>query len=327
MNNKAMTNVNLAKWSKHLKVIPGNAYAIALLVVVFGIMCNPKTFLTVGNAMNILEQCTILAIVVVGSFLAMVTRGIDLSLGATMSFAGVVVAQLVKLYEMPMVVAAILAVLAGGLMGALNGIIISRSKAAPFIITLGTMNIARSLALILSENRTVSVNLPEFRFIGGAYLFNFIPYSIFVVIVVYIIFSMLTSATRLGTYWYSIGGNETSAALSGINVKFAKLLAYTFGGMLAAVAGVVLASRLGSANPGQGDGYEFYGIAAAVVGGTSMSGGKGSVLRSLTGVIVICTLRNGLNMAGLPTSLQMVALGMVIIGVVAMDAMKGGANK
>ena len=304
-----------------IKIVPANIYAIILLFVAFWLICEPGTFLTGSNVLNIVEQCTLLAIVSVGSFMAIVTRGIDLSLDATMSMSGVIAAQLIKSAGLPVVVAMAAAILAAMLIGMLNGLIISRNNVAPFIITLGTANIAQSLALIVSKNMTVSANIPAFRFIGGAYLFNVIPISIFVVVLMYVIFSTVTRKTRLGTYMYAVGGNEASAILTGIDVKRVKFWTYTFGGLLAGVAGVLLASRLGSGSPSQGTGYEFYGIASAVVGGASMTGGRGTVWKTLSGAFIISSLRNGLNMAGLPTSLQMIALGVIIVGVVTVDSL------
>lgn len=310
---------------KIFSAVPGNVYAIVLLFAIFWIVCDPGTFMTVGNFLNMLEQLPVLAVVSVGSLMAIITRGVDLSLGATMNLSGVIVAYLVRHAGWGMPAACVAALAAGLGMGMLNGVIISRHKIAPFIITLGTMNIAKSLALVVSNSRTVSANLPSFRWLGGGHLW-FIPYSAFLMLIIYAIFDTVMRKRRLGTYIYAIGGNEPAAHLSGIGVRRTKFLTFTLTGLLAAVAGIMLASRLGSANPGQGDGFEFYGIASAVVGGASMTGGKGSVWRTLIGVAVITALRNGLNMAGLPVSLQMIVLGFIIVGVVTFDTMSNKGN-
>ena len=304
-----------------LKSVPANVYAIILLLGILGLLCGPR-FLSIQNLLNIVEQCTILAIISVGSLLAILSRGIDLSLGATMSFSGVVAAQLITGAGWAVIPAMLIGVLVGICIGILNGLIISRTSIDPFIITLGSMNITFSLALIASKGITVSANVPLFRFLGGEYIADFIPNSVIIALLIYVVFNILTRQTRLGTYIYAVGGNEVSAALTGINVSRIKLRVYTLSGLLAGIAGVLLASRLGSANPGQGTGYEFYGIAAAVVGGASMNGGRGTVWKTLAGAFIISILRNGLNMMGLPVSLQLIFLGLIIIGAVAVDTMR-----
>ncbi|MDR1534873.1 MAG: ABC transporter permease [Planctomycetota bacterium] len=309
-----------------LAVVPVDIYAIVLLGAIFWAACDPGTFLTSGNFMNIMEQCTILAVISIASLLPIITKGVDLSLGSIMSFAGVVAAYLVRNQEWGMAPACLAAVAAGAGVGMINGFIISRNNVAPFIITLGTMNIAKSLAMVVSNSRTISANTPSFRWLGGETVGG-VPYSVALMLAVYLVFDALMRKRRLGGYIYAIGGNETAARLSGIDVRLVKFLTYTFGGVLAAVAGVMLASRLGSANPGYGDGFEFYGIASAVVGGASMAGGTGSVWRMFAGSFIISALRNGLNMAGLPVSLQMIVLGLIIVGIVTLDTMGGRGEK
>lgn len=302
-----------------LKKIPGNIYTLIVITLVFWICCKPGTFMTGSNLINTVRQCSFLAIVSIGSLLAIITGGIDLSVGGTMCFSGVVAAVLASKGQ-PMVVVVVAAVLAGTLIGALNGIIIAKNKVAPFIITLATWNVADSLALVTAGGATVTVEDPGFRFLGGSDI-GFLPVCVIVALLVYVLFYIITRRTKTGTYIYAIGGNETAAHLTGINVAKIKFLVYTFSGFTAALAGVLLASRLGSANPGQGDGYEFYGIASAVVAGASMAGGNGTVWNTLIGALVITILRSGLNIAGIPNSWQMVVLGVVIVGVVFIDVM------
>lgn len=314
-----MNNLADKKAVQLLKKIPGNIYTLIVITLVFWICCKPGTFMTGSNLINTVRQCSFLAIVSIGSLLAIITGGIDLSVGGTMCFSGVVAAVLASKGQ-PMVVVVVVAVLAGTLIGALNGIIIAKNKVAPFIITLATWNVADSLALVTAGGATVTVEDPSFRFLGGSDI-GFLPVCVIVALLVYILFYIITRRTKTGTYIYAIGGNETAAHLTGINVAKIKFLVYTFSGFTAALAGVLLASRLGSANPGQGDGYEFYGIASAVVAGASMAGGNGTVWNTLIGALVITILRSGLNIAGIPNSWQMVVLGVVIVGVVFIDVM------
>lgn len=310
----------MTKMKRITSRIPGSIWAMLLIILVFWLLCKPGTFLTGDSAINIARQSSFLAIVSIGSLLVILTGGIDLSLGGVMCLSGVVTATLVKRMGMGMIPAVVIALAAGSLMGMLNGFIISRNRVAPFIITLATSLIAKSLALVISKSQTVSVNTDEFRALGGGTL-GVIPYSVFIMIAVYAVFHYLTQHRAFGTYIYAIGGNENAAHLTGIQVEKVKLLVYTLGGFVAALAGIILASRLGSANPGQGEGYEFYGIASVVVGGASMAGGVGTVWRTLLGVLIISILRSGLNIAGLPNSLQMIVLGLVIVGVVIMDVL------
>lgn len=300
-----------------LKKIPGNIYTLVFIIIVFTVICPSGSFLTFNNAINISGQCAFMAIVSIGSLLAIITGGIDLSVGGIMCFSGVVFAKLVQM-GYGIAIGVLAALISGMLIGMLNGLIISRNNVAPFIITLASWNIADSLALIVSDSETVAVTNEKFRVIGGESL-GFVPICFLIMIAVYVIFHVITQCTKFGTYIYAIGGNENAAHLTGINVEKVKFLVYTLSGCMAGLAGIVLASRLGSANPGTGDGYEFYGIASAVVGGASMSGGNSNVWNTLIGAVIISILRNGLNIAGIPNSWQMVVLGLVIIGVVFVD--------
>lgn len=304
---------------KILKKVPGNIYTLIVILLVFWIVCKSGTFLTASNMINIAGQCSFLALASIGSLLAIITGGIDLSVGGIMCFSGVVAAVLSK-GGMHMILAVPIAVLAGTMIGVLNGIIIARNNVAPFIITLATWNVAESLALVTAGGATVSVNTDEFRFLGGGDVLG-LPLCVIIALVVYAIFHVITQQMKIGTYIYAIGGNENAAHLTGINVARVKFLVYTFSGMTAALAGVLLASKLGSANPGQGNGYEFYGIASAVVAGASMAGGNGTVWNTLLGALIISILRSGLNIAGMPNAWQMVVLGLVIVGVVFIDVM------
>ena len=312
-------NIFLHKTWNFGKKLPVNIYVIILMFAFFGIITKPNTFLTVPNLMNIMEQCTVLSIVAVAACLAIISKGVDLSIGMTMSMAGVIAAQLGSEMGWPVPLAFLVAILSGTFIGMLNGIIISTNKVAPFIITLATTSIARSFAYIFSGIRTVPAIEPSFRWIGSAYVFGIVPVGIFLVLIIYWLINYLATKRKLGTYIYAVGGNEAVAKLSGINVQRVKFLTYTVIGTLSGIAGVMLAARLGAANPEQGQGFEFFGIASAVVGGASMLGGRGSIWKTLSGAFIIATLRNGLNIAQMHTSLQMITLGIVIVGVVTAD--------
>jgi ribose/xylose/arabinose/galactoside ABC-type transport system permease subunit len=298
--------------------IPGSIYAVLLLLVVFRL--GSEHFLTLSNFLNILQQSSILAIVAIGSFLAILSHGIDLSLGAVVSFAGVV-AALLMMQGHPVLFAGVVALALSAALCALNGFLIARTGVDPFIITLGAMGTLEGLALVLAGGATVPATAAGFKVLGGGSVF-FVPLAAILALACYAVFGWLLKRTALGTHIYAIGGNEEAAILAGIPVRRIKTLVYAVNGALAAFAGLILTSRLGSANPSQGIGIEFDGIAAAVVGGTSLAGGRGNVWGTFMGAVIIAVLRNGLNMAGLPMALQMVIVGLIMVGVLTIDTLR-----
>ena len=301
-----------------LRRVPGSVYAVLVLLVVFRV--GSEQFLTLSNFLNILQQGSILAVVAIGSFLAILSHGIDLSLGAVVSFAGVV-AALLMVQGYPVLLAGLAALALSAALCALNGFLIARTGVDPFIITLGAMGTLEGLALVLAGGATVPANAAGFKALGGGSVL-FVPLSAILALACYAVFGWLLKRTALGTHIYAIGGNEEAAILAGIPVRKIKTLVYTLNGALAAFAGLILASRLGSANPSQGIGIEFDGIAAAVVGGTSLAGGRGNVWGTFMGAVIIAVLRNGLNMAGLPMALQMVIVGLIMVAVLTLDTLR-----
>jgi len=298
--------------------VPGSIYAILLLLLLFRF--GSAQFLSVSNFLNILQQSSILAIVSIGSFLAILSHGIDLSLGAIVTFAGVVSA-LVMVQGYDVISACLIALAAGIAAGAVNGFLIAYTRVDPFIVTLGAMGTCEGLALVLANGATIPANNATFKVLGGGSLL-LVPLSALIALASYGLFGFLLKRTALGTHIYAVGGNEEAALLSGIQVQKLKILVYAVNGLLAGFAGLVLASRLGAANPSQGIGIEFDGIAAAVVGGTSLAGGRGNVWGTFMGAVIIAILRNGLNMAGLPMALQMVIVGLIMVGVLTLDTLR-----
>jgi ribose transport system permease protein len=298
--------------------VPGSIYAVLALVLLFRF--GSAQFLSVSNFLNILQQSSILSIVSIGSFLAILSHGIDLSLGAIVALAGMVSALLmVRGYDV--VTACLIALVVSAAAGALNGLLIAYSRVDPFIVTLGAMGTCEGLALVLANGATIPASNPTFKVLGGGSLL-LVPLSALIALASYGLFGFLLKRTALGTHTYALGGNEEAALLSGIQVRPLKILVYSVNGLLAGFAGLVLASRLGAANPSQGIGIEFDGIAAAVVGGTSLAGGRGNVWGTFMGAVIIAILRNGLNMAGLPMALQMVIVGLIMVGVLTLDTLR-----
>lgn len=303
---------------KSLMRVPGIAYALLVLVVAFA--WSIPGFFTVSNFLSVIRQGSVLAMVSLGATLAILSRGINLSLGGVMSLAGVVagVAMQKGWPWVPSVIAGIsIAAMAGWLAGAL----IARAGIAPFIVTLGMMSLGEGLALVISGGASVPGISRAFQVLGqGSFLGIPVPFCI--AMALFLMVRFILRDTQLGTYIYAVGGNEDAAALSGVNVRRCKTQVYLMGGLLAGIAGVVLASRMNSAHPSGGMGFEFDAIAATVVGGTPMSGGRGGVSGTMLGAAIISVMRNGLNMLGLPTPWQMSIIGLIIIGSIALDVLK-----
>lgn len=300
------------------------------IFVVFIIIClilsfiSPQ-FLTVSNWTIIITQVSINALLAFGVTFVIITGGIDLSLGSMVAVTGVTAAMLAHPDTFPVVLPIFVGLFAGFLMGLFNGFIITKSKIAPFIVTLGTMTIGRGLALILSKGRPVSNLSDSFNFIGGGEVFG-IPFPIIVLILIFIICSLILKKTLLGRYIYAVGGNEQASRASGINVNQVKTAVYSISGLLAGLAGILLTSRITTGQPNAGAGFELDAIAAAVIGGTSTSGGIGTMTGTLIGVLLIGVINNGLDLLNVTSYYQQVVMGVIIIGAVVLDSWNQKSN-
>ncbi len=254
-----------------------------------------------------------------GVTFVIISGGIDLSLGSLLAVAGVSAAMMAKADQFPVIVPILVGLFAGLLIGAFNGLVITKSKIAPFIVTLGTMTICRGLALILSKGRPVSGLSDSFNFIGGG-TFLGIPIPIIILIVVFALSHILLNNTVLGRYIYAVGGNENAARAAGIQVNKVKMAVYMICGLLAGLAGIVLTSRITTGQPNAGAGFELDAIAAAVIGGTSTSGGTGTIPGTLVGVLLIGVISNGLDLLNVSSYYQQVVMGSIIIGAVVLDS-------
>ena len=300
------------------------------LPIVFSIICliisfiSPQ-FLTVSNWTIIITQVSINAILAFGVTFVIITGGIDLSLGSIVAVASVSAAMLAHPDTYPVLLPVFMGLSAGLLMGAFNGFIITKSKIAPFIVTLGTMTIGRGLALILSNGRPVSNLSDSFIFLGSGKILG-IPILIIILIFMFIICSVILNKTILGRYIYALGGNEQAAGASGINVSQVKLAVYSISGLLAGLAGILLTSRITTGQPNAGAGFELDAIAAVVIGGTSTTGGKGSIAGTLIGVLLIGVINNGLDLLNVTSYYQQVVMGIIIIGAVVLDSLNQKSN-
>ena len=308
--------------------------ALVVLCIVIGILTDK--FFTVNNFWNVLRQVSVNVCISVGMTLVVLTAGIDLSVGSVLAFCGAVTAGLFKngialeqanLFVGFTLMGAILAgLLIGALMGMFNGWVITKFKVPPFVSTLAMLTIARGLTMLYSKGFPISGLGPKFAVLGTGW-FAGIPLPVWISGIVVILALVLTKQTRIGRYIYAIGGNENAARLSGIKINKVKIIVYSLAGALAALGGIIVTSRLDSAQPNAGISYELDAIAAVVIGGTSLSGGKGSILGTVLGAIIIGVLNNGLVLLNISPFWQQVVKGLVILLAVIIDKTNNRANE
>ncbi len=305
--------------------LKNNGVLIVFLFICLGLSFLSPYFFTANNVLNIFRQTSIYGVIAVGMTFVILTGGIDLSVGSVLALSGMICAGLMKNNGMSPFLSAVIAILVGGGIGLLNGLLITFGKIAPFVVTLGMITIARGLTLIYSGGYPVSGFSAGFREIGGGYVLGIpIPALIFVVTV--IIAWYILNHTRLGRYTYAIGGNEETVKLSGVNVKFYKTMVYVIVGVASGLSALILTSRLNSAEAIAGQGYELDVIAAVVIGGTSLSGGRGSIIGTLIGALLIGVINNGMNLLGISPYFQQVVKGALIIGAVILDRLRDESN-
>ena len=288
----------------------GIVVALVMMIIVFSLI--DPIYLSSSNIVDIVKQSTINGLLGIGITLAIITGGIDLSIGSTFAIVIVSVGKLLVSGVNPFLAFAI-AIILGFSLGIVNGILVAKVKLQPFIATLGTMSIYRGVAYIITGGWPV-LDIPEnFRKALDGDIFGVIPSSVVLLFVVGIIIWIILKYTRFGNYIYALGSNEEATKLSGVNVDFNKMMAYAICGVGAALAGMVLLARLGTGEPTAGQGYELNAIAAAAVGGTSLMGGKGTMLGTILGTILLSALRVGLIVVGVDSFWQYIATGIIIV--------------
>jgi ribose transport system permease protein len=297
----------------------GPLIGLAILCAVLGVLSDH--FLTFDNLINVFRQSAVNALIALGQLLVIVTAGIDLSVGSVLGLSCVLAALMLKAGAPPaLALAASLAI--GAALGAVNGTLLTKLNLPhPFIPTLGMMNVARGLALVISGGFPISELPSGFRFLGAGTLL-WIPAPVLLVVFFCILFHVFLTRTTAGRDIYAIGGNPQAARLSGVPVDRRLILVYTLSGMMAGAASVVLAGRMNSGFPLAGSGAELDSIAAVIIGGASFFGGVGTVGGTLVGALIMGVLRNGLNLLNVSASWQTVVIGVVIVGAVLVDVIR-----
>ncbi|ART81637.1 ribose ABC transporter permease [Oceanisphaera profunda] len=315
-----MTTANNRRWfSKEWLIAQKSLIALLVLIAVVSAL-NPN-FFTVDNLLNILRQTSVNAIIAVGMTLVILTAGIDLSVGSVLALCGAFAASMVSM-ELSIFITLPAVLLAGFVLGSFSGLIVAKGRVQAFIATLVTMTLLRGVTMVYTEGRPISTGFTDagdiFAWFGTGYVFG-IPVPVWLMAMTFLGAWYLLNHTRFGRYIYAVGGNEAAARLSGINVARVKMGVYAICGMLSALAAIIVTSRLSSAQPTAGTTYELDAIAAVVLGGTSLAGGKGAIMGTLIGALIIGFLNNALNLLDVSSYYQMIAKATVILLAVLVD--------
>ena len=314
-----MKSFDLNKYKSTEFIIEYRAIFLLLIAVIYASFFVPY-FATERNITQVLTQFSIEGIIAVGLTILMIAWGIDLSVGSTMAFGGLVFALT---QNMGITIAAIFGILAGTLIGLINGLVVVKMKVNFFIATLASMITVRGIILVLSDNSTIYGDAPGFGWMGKYKLYLF-EFPVLVFIAISIIAYIVMNKTKIGTYWYAIGGNIDAARRSGLPVDRIFILAFVIVGFCSGIAGVLLASRSVSAAPGIGKETAIFVISAAVIGGTSLFGGKGHIQGAVAGILLLGVIRNSINLLGISAYWQYIIQGTILVSVVLMDVYISG---
>ena len=298
---------------------------LGLLILCVLLSFSSDYFLTGKNLLTVLRQICINALLAFGMTFVLIIGGIDLTVGSIVGMSGVAVVILIE-YDVPIILAVLIALMLGGCVGLINGLIIAYAKMPAFIVTLSMSGVIRGIAYIITDGRSVASTNSIFTKIGNNYFWR-IPIPIYIVCVVIILISIILYKTRFGRRMYAVGGNQIAAKYTGIEINSLVVKVYIISAILASLAEIILASRMYSGQPTAGQNYESDAIAAAVLGGTSFTGGIGTIGGTLIGALVIGVLGNGLNLLQISSYVQMVIKGIVIILAVGIDFFRNRNNE
>jgi len=302
--------------------------SLIVLMVIFSVL-KPDAFFTTDNIIGILQSTTVIGVLAIASTFIIITSGIDLSVGVLMTFCAVMAGVFMVNLGLPMWIGVPGAILVGALSGTVSGLAITKLRVPPFIATLGMMMLLKGASLIITKTRPIYFNDVEgFDAISlGSALSDLlpglpIPNGVLIMFIVAIVCAVILNKTALGRYTFALGSNEEAVRLSGVNVDRWKVIIYAFSGGICGIAGLLIASRLNSAQPALGQGYELDAIAAVVIGGTSLSGGVGTILGTIIGAFIMSVLINGLRIMSVAQEWQMVLTGVIIILAVYTDNLR-----
>nr|WP_026682691.1 ribose ABC transporter permease [Priestia megaterium] len=292
---------------------------LGLVVITFILGILSDNFFTLDNILNLLRQVSVNALIAFGMTFVILTAGIDLSVGSILALGSALTAGLLTSGMDPLL-AVCMGLVIGLILGAVNGIIITKGKVAPFIATLATMTIYRGATLVFTDGKPITGLSDSFLFemIGKGYVFG-IPFPAIVMVIMFFLLYFILQQTVFGRQVYAVGGNEEASTLSGIKADRVKIWVYSLTGMLSVLAGIIITSRLNSAQPTAGSMYELDAIAAVVIGGTSLAGGRGRITGTLIGALIIGVIDNGLNLLHVSSFYQQIVKGVVILLAVILD--------
>jgi ribose transport system permease protein len=311
---------------ENLGIIIG-LFVLCIVLIVYDITQGRTVFLTTNNIMNVLRQVATNLIIACGMTMVIILGGIDLSVGSIVGLSGCVTAMLIAYNDWPIAAAVCAGIFMGVLSGAFNGFVISKTTIPPFIVTLAMMNIARGACYVYTNAQPIRIMSDEFNFIGSGYIADVIPVPVVYLIIIVAVSSFIMNRTRLGRHIYAVGGNSTAAKFSGIKNGRVLFFAFLFSGVMSAISGIVLASRMFSGQPTAGQAFEMDAIAAVVLGGTSMAGGVGKIGGTVIGALIIGVLNNGLNLLNINSFWQFIVKGVVILIAVYVDFLKKQSRK
>ena len=308
------------------------AFASLLVLIAFFTAASPN-FMQADNMVSILQATAVNGVLAIAVTFVIITSGIDLSVGTLMTFCSVMAGVLLTYWGLPLYVGIVGAIFFGALCGLVSGVVIAKLKVPPFIATLGMMMLLKGLSLVISGTKPIYFNdTPDFTSIAQDSLIAYflpslpIPNAVLILFVVAVVASLVLNKSILGRYTFALGSNEEAVRLSGVNVDFWKIVVYTLNGAICGIAGLLIASRLNSAQPALGQGYELDAIAAVVIGGTSLSGGTGTIIGTIIGAFIMSVLTNGLRIMSVAQEWQTVVTGVIIILAVYTDILRRGKS-
>ena len=308
------------------------AFASLIVLLVIFSLSSPQ-FMQIANVMSILQATSVNGVLAIAATLVIISGGIDLSVGTLMTFCAIIAGIILTWAGMPMLLGIACAIAAGALVSSISGVVVAKGKVPPFIATLGMMLMLKGLSLVISGTKPIYFNstpgyttISQGSIIGAIIPGLPIPNGVLILFLVAIAASYILSRTVLGRYTFALGSNEEAVRLSGVNTDKWKIRIYALSGAICGIAGILISSRLNSAQPSLGQGYELDAIAAVVIGGTSLSGGRGTILGTLIGALIMSVLTNGLRILSVAPEWQMVATGAIIIIAVYADQLRRGKN-